>query len=148
MQNCSLFPLSILGGKKIVSSVKTLCTGFRKEAGGLLFLFNSRAWLAFKNTVHCLQAADLGFTALSHEYAWLGAPDVQRLLAGFPDLQAHTHMRWPAWVLCGANRKNSQEVSLLGVSTGSLSLLEGWVTTQQQRLGRVERGLGEGGILI
>lgn len=65
-----------------------------------------------------------------------------RLLAGFQDLKAHKHTRRSARVLGGANGKNSQEVSLLGVVTASPSPLDAWATPGREGLGGCRRTWG------
>ena len=108
--------------------------GFAQDSESrAVILLNSRAWSAFKSTVHCFPAADLGFTALWHEYVWLGAPDVPGC--------------WRVFRICrrtrtgllrvsgGANGKNSQEVSLRGVVTASPSPLDAWATAGRGGLG-------------
>lgn len=64
------FPLSLLGGIFFSTSIKRLfAQDSERRLPSLHFIEFSQAWSAFKNTVHCLQAADPDFTALGYEYA-------------------------------------------------------------------------------
>ena len=86
-----LLPLSFVpfgGGTKNVARMppSPLCTGFRLLS---LHFIEFSSLVSFQD--HSLQAADLGFTALSMNMHAEEPPDAQGLLEGFQDIQAHRH---------------------------------------------------------